>query len=94
MLAQDAVTPRVNALAKLMGDTVEAFFERPNGEIVIVFTNKGKHTFKPEPVNEPEVPDFEEEVLSFVPPIIHTKEEAEEAVNRLPDKSKRKEKRN
>lgn len=69
---------RVKALAEKIGDEPLDWSEKPDGSIVIVFCNKGKQTFMPEPEEKPR-------------PIIHTKAEAEEAVSGLP-KRKAKEK--
>ena len=51
------IPARVLALAKQINDEPIAWNEREDGSIVIVFCNKGKHTFEPEPVIDPVVID-------------------------------------
>ena len=77
----DITSSRVVALAEKIGDAPLSAFEREDGTIVIVFCNKGKLFFEPEPEPAPTVRH-----------VIHTKSEAEEAVAALPANPKRKEK--
>ena len=51
------IPARVLALAKLIDDEPIDWKEREDGSIVIVFCNKGKRTFEPEPVIDPVVID-------------------------------------
>jgi hypothetical protein len=76
-LADGDQTPaRVLAIAEQIGDQAIAWRECENGNIVIVFNMKGKQTFdKGFEIVKPE---------KVFAPIIHTKEEAQEAVETLP----------
>jgi hypothetical protein len=65
---------RVVAIAAKIGDEPIAWSpDRADGSVTIVFCNKGKMTFQAEQIFEPEV--FEV--------VIHTNEEAQEAVKTL-----------
>jgi len=73
-MPETRIPARVMALAAKIGDEPIAWsVEGEDGSITIVFCNKGKMKFLAEPVVEPEV--FET--------VIHTNEEAQEAVKTL-----------
>ena len=61
----DHLPARVQALAEQIKDTPLAWNERADGSIVIVFSNKGKLTFAPDPILPP---PLAEEASEDVPP--------------------------
>jgi replicative superfamily II helicase len=69
------IPARVLALAKEIDDKPLAWNEREDGSVVIVFCNKGKLTFEP----EKKLP----KIMHSIHSVIHTKEEAQEAVETL-----------
>ena len=79
----DKPPARVLALAAQIEDEPLAWNEHDDGSITIVFCNKGKRTFVAEPITETEIPSLEEQIWYSKPPIIHTNEEAQEAVKTL-----------
>jgi len=64
----DLPTARVLALAKEIGDEPFAWEEREDGSVLIVFTNKGKRLFEPEPKKIIHTKKEAEEAVKTLPP--------------------------
>ena len=73
------IPARVAAIAAHIEDIPDAWNEKEDGSVVIVFSTKGKQTFER---------TYQVHVQEFAKPIIHTKAEAEEVAQTLPPKAK------